>query len=242
MGASAALALLDDDTTSPASRRLASAPAAPGTRPLLILGQAPRASGSKAPASHKEDNLMVRQILDAAKKGMEKCVDDMKQNLATIRTGRASISILDHIQANYYGTPTPLNQMASLSTPDPTLIVIQPWDPSTISAIEKAILTSDLGLNPTNDGKVIRLPVPPLTQERRKQLAKSVGHIAEQHRVAVRQVRHDANDQLKALLKDKKISEDEEKDGLKKVQDMTNSYIEKVEELQKRKEAEILEI
>ena len=185
---------------------------------------------------------MVRQILDAAKKGMEKCVEDMKQNLATIRTGRASISILDHIQANYYGTPTPLNQMASLSTPDPTLIVIQPWDPSTISAIEKAILTSDLGLNPTNDGKVIRLPVPPLTQERRKQLAKSVGHIAEQHRVAVRQVRHDANDQLKNLLKDKKISEDEEKDGLKKVQDMTNSYIEKVEELQKRKEAEILEI
>lgn len=185
---------------------------------------------------------MVRQILDAAKKGMEKCVEDMKQNLATIRTGRASISILDHIQANYYGTPTPLNQMASLSTPDPTLIVIQPWDPSTISAIEKSILTSDLGLNPTNDGKVIRLPVPPLTQERRKQLAKSVGHIAEQHRVAVRQVRHDANDQLKNLLKDKKISEDEEKDGLKKVQDMTNSYIEKVEELQKRKEAEILEI
>ena len=185
---------------------------------------------------------MVRQILDVAKKGMEKCVEDMKQNLATIRTGRASISILDHIQANYYGTPTPLNQMASLSTPDPTLIVIQPWDPSTISAIEKSILTSDLGLNPTNDGKVIRLPVPPLTQERRKQLAKSVGHIAEQHRVAVRQVRHDANDQLKGLLKDKKISEDEEKDGLKKVQDMTNSYIEKVEELQKRKEAEILEI
>ena len=185
---------------------------------------------------------MVRQILDAAKKGMEKCVDDMKQNLATIRTGRASISILDHIQANYYGTPTPLNQMASLSTPDPTLIVIQPWDPSTISTIEKAILTSDLGLNPTNDGKVIRLPVPPLTQERRKQLAKSVGHIAEQHRVAIRQVRHDANDQLKASLKDKKISEDEEKDGLKKVQDMTNSCIEKVEELQKRKEAEILEI
>jgi ribosome recycling factor len=185
---------------------------------------------------------MVRQILDAAKKGMEKCVDDMKQNLATIRTGRASVSILDHIQANYYGTPTPLNQMASLSTPDPTLIVIQPWDPSIISAIEKAILTSDLGLNPTNDGKVIRLSVPPLTQERRKQLAKSVGHIAEQHRVAVRQVRHDANDQLKTLLKDKKISEDEEKDGLKKVQEMTNSYIEKVEELQKHKEAEILEI
>ena len=185
---------------------------------------------------------MIRQTLDAAKKGMEKCVEDMRQNLATIRTGRASVSILDHVQANYYGTPTPLNQMASLSTPDPTLIVIQPWDPSTIPAIEKAILASDLGLNPTNDGKVIRLPIPPLTQERRKQLAKSVAHIGEQHRVAVRQVRHDANDQLKAILKDKKISEDEEKDALKKVQDMTNAHIEKVEELQKKKEAEILEI
>ena len=142
---------------------------------------------------------MIRETLDAAKKGMEKCLDDMQQNLATIRTGRASISILDHIQANYYGTLTPLNQMASLSTPDPTLLVIQPWDPSTIAVIEKAILTSDLGLNPTNDGKVIRLPIPPLTQERRQQLAKSVGHLSEQHRVAVRQIRHDANDQIKGL-------------------------------------------
>lgn len=185
---------------------------------------------------------MIRQILDAAKKGMEKCVDDMRQSLATIRTGRASISILDHVQANYYGTPTPLNQMASLSTPDPTLIVIQPWDPSTIPAIEKAILSSDLGLNPTNDGKVVRLPIPPLTQERRKQLAKSVGHIAEQHRVAVRQVRHEANDRVKSAMKEKKISEDEEKDALKKIQEMTDAYIEKIDELLKKKEAEILEI
>lgn len=185
---------------------------------------------------------MIRQILDATKKGMEKCVEDMRESLATIRTGRASVSILDHVQANYYGTPTPLNQMASLSAPDPSMIVIQPWDPSSISAIEKAILTSDLGLNPTNDGKVIRLPIPPLTQERRKQLAKSVAHIGEQHKVAVRQVRHDANDQLKVYLKDKRISEDEEKDGLKRVQDLTNAHIEKIEELQKKKEAEILEI
>lgn len=185
---------------------------------------------------------MIRQTLDATKKGMEKCVEDMRESLAAIRTGRASVSILDHVQANYYGTPTPLNQMASLSAPDPSLIVIQPWDPSTISAIEKAILTSDLGLNPTNDGKVIRLPIPPLTQERRKQLAKSVAHIGEQHKVAVRQVRHDANDQLKVYLKDKRISEDEEKDGLKRVQDLTNAHIEKIEELQKKKESEILEI
>jgi ribosome recycling factor len=185
---------------------------------------------------------MTRQVLDSAKKRMEKCVSDMQQSLATIRTGRASISILDHIQANYYGSPTPLNQMASLSTPEPALIVIQPWDPSTIPHIEKAILASDLGLTPTNDGKVVRLPIPALTEERRKQLAKSVGHIAEQHRVAVRQVRHDANDQLKALQKEKKISEDQEKDGLKKIQDLTNEYISKVDQLHKKKEAEILEI
>jgi len=185
---------------------------------------------------------MIKPTLDAAKKRMEKCMDDMRQNLASIRTGRASVSLLDHIQANYYGTATPLNQMASLSTPDPTMIVVQPWDPSTIPAIEKAILTSDLGLNPTNDGKVIRLPIPPLTQERRKQLAKAVSHLAEQHRVAVRQVRHDANDQLKAYQKEKKISEDEEKEGLKKVQDLTNEFIAKVDALQKQKETEILEL
>lgn len=185
---------------------------------------------------------MIRQALDAAKKGMEKCVADLQQSLATIRTGRASVSILDHIQANYYGTPTPLNQMASLSAPDPAMIVIQPWDPSTIPAIEKAILSSDLGLNPTNDGKVVRLPIPPLTQERRKQLAKTVAQIGEQHKVAVRQVRHEVNDQIKGYLKDKKISEDEEKDALKKVQELTNAHIEKIEVLQKKKEAEILEI
>lgn len=185
---------------------------------------------------------MVKPTLDAAKKRMEKCVDDMRQNLASVRTGRASVSLLDHIQANYYGTQTPLNQMASLSTPDPTMILIQPWDPSTIPAIEKAILASDLGLNPTNDGKVIRLPIPPLTQERRKQLAKSVSHIGEQHRVAVRQVRHEANDQLKAYQKEKKISEDDEKEGLKKIQDLTNEFISKVDGLQKQKEKEILEL
>ena len=166
----------------------------------------------------------------------------MHQDLATIRTGRASVSILDHIQANYYGTPTPLNQMAALSTPDPTQILIQPWDPSTIPHIEKAILASDLGLTPANDGKVVRLPIPSLTQERRKQLAKSLGHIAEQHRVAVRQIRHDANDQLKNLLKNKAISEDQEKEGLKKIQDLTNDHITKIDSIYKKKESEILEI
>lgn len=186
--------------------------------------------------------MMIRQTVEATKKKMEKCISDMQANLASIRTGRASVSILDHVHANYYGTPTPLNQMATLSTPDPSLIVIQPWDPSTIPNIEKAILASDLGLTPLNDGKVVRLPIPPLTEERRKQLAKGVGHIAEQHRIAIRQVRHEANDQLKSSLKDKKISEDEEKDGLKKIQDLTNEFIGKVDGLQKKKEAEILEI
>lgn len=184
---------------------------------------------------------MTRQILDSAKKRMDKCLADMERDLSSIRTGRASVSLLDHVHASYYGTPTALNQMASLSTPDPSVIVIQPWDPSTIPAIEKAILGSDLGLTPANDGKVVRLPVPPLTQERRKQLAKAVGHIAEEHRVAIRQVRHDANDQLKAKLKEKSVSEDEERDGLKKVQDLTNDYIARVDTLLKKKEAEILE-
>ncbi len=185
---------------------------------------------------------MIRQTIESARKRMEKCIEDMQQNLASIRTGRASISLLDHIQASYYGTPTPLNQMASLSTPDPSMILIQPWDPSTIPAIEKSILASDLGLTPTNDGKVIRLPIPPLTQERRKQLAKAVGHVAEQHRVAIRQVRHDANDEIKKQQKDKQISEDEEKDGLKKIQDLTNEFVARIDALLKKKEAEILEI
>ncbi len=185
---------------------------------------------------------MIRPIVEMARKRMEKCVDDMQRDMSTIRTGRASVSLLDHIQANYYGVPTPINQMASLSTPDPTLIVIQPWDPSTIANIEKAIQASDLGLTPANDGKVIRLPIPPLTEERRKQLARAVGHIAEQHRVAVRQIRHDANDELKSLLKGKTISEDDEKEGLKKTQDLTHQYIAKVDGLLKKKEAEILEI
>src|SRR5213592_3994794 len=185
---------------------------------------------------------MVRPILEIAKKRMEKCLEDMQRDLATIRTGRASVSLLDHIQANYYGTLAPLNQMASLSTPDPALIVIQPWDPSTIPNIEKAILASDLGLNPTNDGKVVRLPIPPLTEERRKQLAKAIGHIAEQHRVAIRQIRHDANDELNSLFKGKTVSEDDEKEGLKRIQDLTHQYITKVDALCKKKGAEILEI
>ena len=186
--------------------------------------------------------MTIRGILDDTQKGMDKCVADLQRSLGAIRTGRASVGILDNIQANYYGTLTPLNQMASLSTPDSSSIVIQPWDASTISAIEKAILISDLGLNPINDGKIIRLPIPPLTGERRKQLAKSVGQIGEQHRVVARQVRQESNSALKTALKNKQISEDEEKDALKKVQEQTNACIERIDVLLKKKETEILEI
>src|SRR6185369_3469822 len=142
---------------------------------------------------------------------MEKAVEDIRKELATIRTGRASISILDSITVDYYGTPTPINQAAQLGTPDATLITVQPYDVSLVGPIEKAIRASDLGLNPSNDGRLIRIPVPPLTEDRRKQLAKHIHKILEDHRTAVRNIRRDVNDHLKKLLKDKAISEDEEK-------------------------------
>ena len=183
---------------------------------------------------------MITPILDETKKKMEKTIADLQRNLASVRTGRASVHLLDQVMVDYYGTPTPVNQLASLSTPEPSLILVQPWDASVLGAIEKAIQASDLGVNPTNDGKVIRVPIPPLTEERRRQLAKNVGHIAEEHRVAVRQVRHESNDRLKKLLKDKKITEDDERTGLKKVQDLTDSYIKKIDGLAKTKEDEIL--
>src|SRR5258705_13296562 len=141
---------------------------------------------------------------------MDKAIDDLRVELATIRTGRASIAILDHIQVDYYGTPTPINQVAQLGTPDATLITVQPYDVSLVGPVEKAIRASDLGLNPSNDGRLIRIPIPPLTEERRKTLAKHVHKVLEDHRTAVRNVRRDVNDHLKKMLKDKAISEDEE--------------------------------
>jgi len=185
---------------------------------------------------------MTKDILNDVKKRMDKTLEDLQKELQTIRTGRASVSLLDHVLANYYGTPTPVNQMATLSVPEPTLIVIQPWDTSTIKEIEKAILASDMGITPSNDGKVIRLPIPSLTEERRKQLAKQVLHIAENHRVAVRQIRHDGNDKVKKLLKDKKISEDEEKDVLKKTQDTTDQHIRSIDQFAEKKQQELLKI
>jgi ribosome recycling factor len=142
----------------------------------------------------------------------------------------------------YYGTPTPLNQMASVHVPEPQMLTVQPWDQTQLGAIEKAIRASDLGLNPSNDGKLVRIPIPPLTEERRKQLARQVHEIAEDHRTAVRNIRRDTNDRLKKMLKDKTISEDSERDGLEEVQKLTNTYIGKIDELAKTKEQEILSV
>src|SRR5438552_7718247 len=153
----------------------------------------------------------VKEVESSLKSRMEKAVSDLQHEMATIRTGRASLGILDHIRVDYYGTPTPLNQIANLHVPEPSLITIQPWDVSQIGPIEKSIRASDLGLNPANDGKIIRLPIPPLTEERRKEIVKKLHAGAENHRVAVRNIRRDGNEAVKKLLKDKKITEDEEK-------------------------------
>jgi len=185
---------------------------------------------------------MIKDVVHKAKGRMEKVVEDLRRELAGVRTGRASISLLDHITVEYYGTPTPLNQVATLAVPEPTLITAQPWDASLLVAIEKAIRSSDLGLNPANDGKIIRIPIPPLTEERRKQLAKHVGKVLEDHRTAIRNIRRDENEVLKKMLKDKKISEDEEKDGLDDIQKLTDQFVAKVEELAKKKHEEILTV
>ena len=171
---------------------------------------------------------------------MTAAVETLVRELASVRTGRASANLLDTVRADYYGTPTPVNQMASVSVPDARTLVIQPWEANQLAAIEKAILKSDLGLTPVNDGKVIRLSIPSPTEERRKQLAKSVAKLAEDTRVAVRNVRRDANDQLKSLAKDKKVSEDEERRGHDQIQKATDRFIAKIDELLKKKEQEIL--
>jgi ribosome recycling factor len=180
------------------------------------------------------------EIINDAKKRMEAAIDDVRRKLGSLRTGRASPSILDNIQVEYYGTPTPLNQLAQVHAPEPSLLTIQPYDSSILGTIERAILSSDLGLMPANDGRLIRLPIPPLTEERRRQLAKVVGEVAEEHRTAVRNVRRDANEHLKKLLKEKLISEDEERRALDEVQKLTDAYIQKVNDLAKAKEEEVL--
>src|ERR1041385_3854554 len=180
--------------------------------------------------------MEAKEEIANARKRMDKAVDDFRKELSTIRTGRASISILDSIQVDYYGVPTPINQVAQMATPDATLITVQPYDVSLVGAVEKAIRASDLGLNPSNDGRLIRIPIPPLTEERRKTLAKHVHKVLEDHRTAVRNVRRDGNEHLKKMLKDKTISEDEEKKSLDEIQKLTDDYIRRLEEVAANKE------
>jgi ribosome recycling factor len=191
---------------------------------------------------HLEKLMSEKDVIKETRPRMEASVDDLRRRLSSVRTGRAVVTLLDPVVVDYYGTPTPLNQMASISVPDPQLLAVQPWDQSQLGAIEKAIRTADLGLNPSNDGKMVRVPIPALTEERRKQLAKQVHEFAEEHRTAIRNIRRDANERLKKMLKDKTISEDNERDGLDEVQKLTNTYIGKVDELSKTKEQEILSV
>jgi ribosome recycling factor len=186
--------------------------------------------------------MSVTDIINETKPAMEAVVDDLKRKLSNVRTGRATVGLLDTVMVDYYGTMTPLNQMASVAVPEPQLLTVQPWDMSQVNAVEKAIIGANLGLNPSNDGKIIRLPIPALNEERRKQLAKQVHEIAEEHKIAVRNVRHASNDSLKKLLKDKTISEDEERSGLDDVQKLTNTYISKIDELARNKEQEIMSV
>jgi ribosome recycling factor len=182
----------------------------------------------------------MRDVINDAERRMRKTLDDLSQTLASIRTGRASVHLLDNVKVDYYGTPTPVNQLATLHAPEANLITVQPWDVSQIGQIERAIMVSDLGLNPNNDGKVIRIPIPPLTEERRRTLARQVGKVAEDHRTAIRQIRRDANERLKKLQKDKQISEDDEYRGLDEVQKVTDQNIAQIDALAKMKEEEIL--
>ncbi len=193
-----------------------------------------------SPVAHSFQS--VKEIETHSKTRMEKVLSDLQHEMAGVRTGRASVSLLDNVRADYYGTPTPLNQLATLHVPEPTLITVQPWDVSQIGVIEKAIRAADLGLNPANDGKLIRVPIPPLTEERRKELVKKLHHIAEDHRVALRNVRRDANENVKKLLKDKLISEDEDRRAHDEIQKLTDAQIQKLDQAAKAKEKEILEI
>jgi ribosome recycling factor len=184
----------------------------------------------------------VKEALAAAKTRMEKAVEDFRKELATLRTGRANASILDSIRVDYHGTPMPVNQLGTVTVPEATLLVISPWDPSVVPLIDKAIRTSDLGLNPTNDGKVVRVPMPSPTEERRKELVKHLHKILENHRTAVRNIRRDIKEGFDKLEKDKKISQDEQKRALEEMEKVTHSETKKIEDLSAAKEKEILEI
>jgi ribosome recycling factor len=184
----------------------------------------------------------LKDLQQQLKSRMEKAVDDFRANLASTRTGRASVHMLDQIKVSYYGNDTPLNQVAQVTAPDANLILIQPWDPSIIADIEKALRVSDLGFNPQNDGKVIRIPIAPMTEERRREVVKHLNKTLEDHRTAVRNIRRDGNDLIKKSAKDKKISEDEEKRSLEEMQKLTDDEIRRMEEMCRNKEREVLQI
>ena len=184
----------------------------------------------------------AKDALAQARVRMEKSVEDLRKEVATLRTGRANVSLLDHIRVDYHGTPMPINQLGTLSVPDPAMIVIAPWDPGAVPLIDKAIRTSDLGLNPTNDGKVVRVPIPSLTEERRKELVKHLHKVLEDHRTAVRNVRRDIKDAIEKIEKEKKISEDDKKRSLDELEKLTHSETKKIEDLSAAKEKEVMEI
>ena len=186
--------------------------------------------------------MSEKEVVKETRPRMETVIEDFRRKLATVRTGRAAVSLLDTVMVDYYGTMTPLSQMASVHAPEPQMLTVQPWDQSQLAAVEKAIRSADLGLNPSNDGKLVRIPIPPLTEERRKQLAKQVHDIAEDHRTAVRNMRRDGNERLKKMLKDKLISEDAERDGLDEIQKLTNTFITKIDDLAKAKEQELISV
>ena len=184
----------------------------------------------------------TKDAMAQAKARMEKAVEDFRKELAGLRTGRANVALLDHIRVDYHGTPIPINQLGTLSVPEPTIIIISPWDPGATGPIDKAIRTSDLGLNPMNDGKVIRVPIPPLTEERRKDLVKHLHKILENHRTAVRNIRRDIKEAIEKFEKEKKISEDERKRTIDELDKITHQETKKLEDLSAAKEKEILEL
>jgi ribosome recycling factor len=185
---------------------------------------------------------MVSDVMKDLQGSIEKALEAFRRDLTKVRTGRANVAILDGVKVDYYGTPTPLNQVASVNVPDARLITIKPWEKTLIPEIEKSIRAAQLGLNPNSDGEIVRVPMPPLTEERRKDLVKMVKKMAEEAKVALRAHRRDANEMLKSFLKDKAITEDEEKGGLKKVQEATDASVTKVDEITAKKEAEIMEV
>ncbi|MBA2880867.1 ribosome recycling factor [Desulfosalsimonas propionicica] len=185
---------------------------------------------------------MIDLIISEASEKMDKSVDALKKDLKKIRTGRASLSLLDDVRVNYYNTPTPLNQLASLSVPESRMITIQPWDPSAIKEIEKAIMKSNLGLTPSSDGKIIRITMPPLTEDRRKDIVKQVNKVCEEYRIAVRNIRREANDSLKTLKKDGDASEDDVTKAFDQIQKLTDEHVKQIDDLYKDKEKEILEV